>query len=89
MVKEFAVYTALRLALFVASYALVAGIYLLVTSGDGLPMLWPFVVAFAISGIASYFLLNGPREAFARRVEERAAQASARMQQVKSREDVD
>ncbi|WP_460794746.1 DUF4229 domain-containing protein [Nocardioides pacificus] len=87
--KEFAVYTALRIGLFVASYALIAAIYLVATSGDELPILWPFILAFALSGVASYFLLNGPREAFARHVQEKAERASARMHEIKSREDVD
>jgi hypothetical protein len=86
-VKEFVVYTALRLALFVASLALVSGIWLLVT--DSVPLVWPIVIAFLLSGVASYFLLNRQRAAFARRVEERAARATARFEEMKAKEDAD
>ena len=85
--KEFVVYTALRLALFVASLALVSGIWLLVA--DSVPLVWPIVIAFLLSGIASYFLLNRQRAAFARRVEERAARATARFEEMKAKEDAD
>ena len=35
-------------------------------------MLWAVVIAFVVSGLGSYFLLNRQREALARRVDERA-----------------
>ena len=85
--KEFVVYTALRILLFVASLAIVAGIWLLLT--DEVPLLWVLVLGFALSGIASYFLLNRQRAAFARRVEERAQRAGARFEGMRAREDVD
>ena len=44
------------------------------------PLLWVVVIAFAISGVASYFLLNRQREAFARRVDERARRATERFE---------
>ena len=47
------------------------------------------VLAFALSGIGSYFLLNRQREAFARRVEERAQRLTARYDEMKTREDAD
>jgi hypothetical protein len=86
-VKEFVVYTALRLLLFAASLAVVLGIWLAVS--DQAPILWGVVIAFVVSGVASYFLLNGPRESFARRVDERARKASAAFEERKAREDVD
>jgi hypothetical protein len=86
-VKEFVVYTALRILLFVASIAIVAGIWLLLT--DEAPLLWVLVLGFALSGIASYFLLNRQRAAFASRVEERAQRASARFEEMRAREDAD
>ena len=85
--KEFVVYTALRVLLFVASLAMVFGIWLLLA--DSVPVLWVVVIAFAASGVASYFLLNRPRDAFARRVEERAARATAKFEERRSREDAD
>jgi hypothetical protein len=86
-VKEFVVYTALRILLFVASLAIVAGIWLLLD--DEVPLLWVLVLGFALSGIASYFLLNRQRAAFASRVEARAQRASARFEEMRAREDVD
>ena len=81
------VYTALRILLFVASAAIVAGIWLLVR--DEVPVLWVLVLGFALSGIASYFLLDRQRAAFARRVEARAQRASAAFEEMRAREDVD
>ena len=52
-------------------------------------MLWPVVIAFALSGVALYFLLNRQRDAFARKVEERAARASAAFEERRGREDQD
>ena len=68
--KEFWIYTGLRIALFLASFALVIGVWMMVA--DEANVLWAVVIAFVVSGLGSYFLLNRPREAFARRVDERA-----------------
>ena len=54
-----------------------------------MPLLWAVVIAFVLSGVASYFLLNRPRAAFAARVEERAARATAAFDERRAREDVD
>lgn len=85
--KEFWVYTLLRLGLFVGSFALVFGVWFLVT-GD-VPVLWVVVIAFALSGIGSYFLLERQREAFAAKVEGRAAKAAERFEAQRSKEDAD
>lgn len=85
--KEFAVYTALRLVLLLAALALVIGIWGLFT--DSVPLVWAVVIAFVVSGIASYFVLERSRAAFARKVEARAARASAAFEEMKSREDSD
>ena len=50
---------------------------------------WAVILAFLISGIASYFILNRQREAFAQRVESRASRASAAFEERKAREDQD
>lgn len=84
--KEFAVYTAARLALFVAAYAAVVGVYLLV-SDDPVPLLWPFLLAIVISSVASIYLLRRQRERFAAVVQRRAEAASARFEQARSKED--
>ena len=74
--KEFVVYTALRLVLFVASLLIVVGVWALLAGQDSVHSIWSVVLAFMLSGIASYYLLNRQREAFARRVEERARRAT-------------
>jgi membrane protein implicated in regulation of membrane protease activity len=76
-----------RLGLFVASYAVVVGIYLLVTGGDAVPLFWPFLVAIVISSVASVYLLKAQRARFAAVVERRAAAASQRLEQSRAKED--
>ena len=85
--KEFVIYTALRIGLFVASLAIVVGVWMLLA--DTVPILWPIVISFVVSGLASYFLLNRQRAAFARRVEHRAERMQERFEEMRSKEDVD
>ena len=85
--KEFLVYTGLRILLFIAMVALVVGVWSLLDGDGRVTMIWPVVIAFALSGVASYFLLNRQRDAFARKVEERAARASAAFEERRARED--
>jgi mannitol-specific phosphotransferase system IIBC component len=89
VVKEFAVYTVARIALFVASYAVIAGLYMLVARTDSVPLVWPLLVAAVVSAIASLYLLKGPRARFALRVEERAANMSRRFEEARAKEDLD
>ena len=70
------VYTVLRIVLFLASFGIVVGIMALAFDGR-YNLFWAVILAFLISGIASFFILDRQREAFARRVEARAARASA------------
>jgi hypothetical protein len=77
----------LRIALFLGSLAIVVGIWA-ATAGD-VEMIWAVVVAFLFSGIGSYFLLARQREAFALRVETRAQKASAKIEEMRSKEDAD
>jgi uncharacterized membrane protein len=86
-VKEFWIYTGLRLLLFVATLAVVFGVWLLLA--DQVPLLWAVVIAFALSGVASYFVLDRSREALARRVQARADRASAALEARRAKEDVD
>lgn len=86
-VKEFVVYTGLRVLLFLASLGIVAGIWQVV-AGE-VAILWALVIAFAVSGLGSYYLLNRQREAFAQRVDERAQRASSTFEEMRSREDAD
>ena len=85
--KEFVVYTLARIGIFVASYAVIAGVYLAVTGGDSIPLLWPLLLAAVVSAVASYYLLRGQRERFAAAVQRRAERASARFEERKARED--
>ena len=85
--KEFVVYTLARIGIFVASYAVIAGVYLAVTGGDSIPLLWPLLLAAVVSAVASYYLLRGQRERFAAAVQQRADRASARFEERKARED--
>jgi hypothetical protein len=87
LVKEFVVYTLMRLLMFVAAFAIVAGIWLAVAGS--VPVMWALVIALAVSGVASYFVLNRQRERFAQRVDERARKASAAFEALKAREDAD
>ena len=86
--KEFVVYTVMRVALFLASFGVVVGVMALVFDGR-YNLFWAVILAFLISGIASYFILNRQREAFAQRVEARASRASAAFEERKAREDQD
>lgn len=85
--KEFWVYTGLRLALFVASLAVVFSAWLLV-AGEA-DILIAIIIAFVMSGIGSYFLLQKQRLALAQHVERRAARATSKLEEMKTREDVD
>jgi uncharacterized membrane protein len=87
-VKEFVVYTVLRLVLFMASFGVVVGLMALAFDGR-YNLFWAIILAFLISGVASFFILDRQREAFARRVEARAAKASAAFEERKAREDQD
>ena len=85
--KEFIVYTGLRLGLFFASLAIIVGIWTVASSDGRVPMIWAVVLAFAVSGIASYFMLTAYRERFARGVSARAARATAAFEERRARED--
>ncbi|HWM74842.1 MAG TPA: DUF4229 domain-containing protein [Nocardioides sp.] len=85
--KEFWIYTGLRVALFFGSLAIVSGIW--AVAADEVPILWAVVLAFLLSGIGSYFLLARQREAFAQRVELRAQRATAKIEEMRSKEDAD
>jgi hypothetical protein len=86
-VKEFVVYTGLRLLMFAATFGVVIGVWVLATGKANVVV--SVVVAFIVSGIGSYFLLNGQREAFARRVEARAARATKAFDDLKAKEDAE
>ena len=84
-VKEFWIYTLLRLVLFFASLGIVVGVWFL-AAGE-VPLLWAIVIAFLVSGLGSYFVLDRPREALARRVQTRAENMTAKVEEMRTKED--
>jgi len=86
-VKEFWIYTALRLVLFAASFGIVVGVWFLVA--DSVPVLWALVIALVFSGVGSYFVLNRQRAALAVRVQGRAEAMTAKIEEMKAKEDAD
>jgi hypothetical protein len=84
-VKEFWIYTGLRAGLFIGAFCLVAGVWLLVA--DSVNVLWTIVIAFLVSGVASYVLLERQRSAFAAKVEGRADRISRKYEEMRSKED--
>ena len=85
--KEFAVYTGLRLLMLAATFGIVVGIWLAIAGSANIFVC--VLIAFVVSGIGSYYLLNSQREAFARRVEVRAERATKAFDERRAREDVD
>lgn len=83
--KEFWIYTALRAGLFIGAFCVVGGIWLVVA--DTVNVLWVIVIAFLISGVASYVLLERQRAAFAVKVEKRAGRISEKYEEMRSKED--
>jgi hypothetical protein len=86
-VKEFWIYTGMRLGLFLGAACIVFGIWFLVA--DSVDLLWVIVIAFLISGVASYTLLDRQRNAFAQRVAGRADRISEKYEDMRSKEDED
>ncbi|RNL62286.1 DUF4229 domain-containing protein [Nocardioides marmoriginsengisoli] len=89
VVKHFVVYTVLRIALFIACWAVVAGIATLIFGASTQVGVWSFVIGAVLSSLLSLRLLEGPRERFAQSVEARASRASARFEELKTSEDSD
>ena len=85
--KDFVVYTLLRLGLFLLTWGAVTGAWLLVTDNAALGA--TFLIALVLSGIGSYWVLAGPREKLARQVEARAVRATAAFEERKAREDAE
>lgn len=71
--KEFWIYTGLRLLSLVATFGIVAGIWSLVAGK--VDIFFAVILAFVISGVLSFFVLDPQRRAFAEKVEARAAKA--------------
>jgi hypothetical protein len=86
-VKEFLVYTGLRLGLFVSAFIVVAGVWSLLS--DEIPLLWPLLIAMLASAVASAYFLKGPRDRLAAKVSQRAERASEKFEEMRSKEDED
>ena len=84
--KEFAVYTLARIGLFVASYLVITGLFLAFGRSS---LLLQLLLAGVVSAFASYYLLQGPRQRFAARVETRASNISRRFEESRAKEDQD
>ncbi len=85
--KEFWIYTALRIGLFVGAFLAVLGVWTLLS--DTFNVLWVAVIAFLLSGAASYVLLERQRSAFATKVEGRAGRMSQKFEEMRAKEDQD
>lgn len=86
-VKEFCIYTGLRLLLFAATAAVVFGIWLAVSGSVN--VMWVLIIALVVSGVASYTLLGRQRTALAHHVDERARRASEKFEELRAKEDAD
>lgn len=83
--KEFWIYTGLRAGLFIGTFCIVFGVWFLFA--DSVNVLMVVVIAFLVSGIASYVLLERQRNAFAQRVAGRADRIVDRFEESKAKED--
>ncbi len=70
--KEFAVYTAARLGVFVGCYAGVLAVVVLVGGRGAATGIWPLAVAVLLSAAVSAYVLRGLRDRFAASVQARA-----------------
>lgn len=84
--KEFVIYSGLRVVLFAATLGVVCGVWAAANHGD-VDWVVAFVVSLLLSGAASFVLLNRQRAKFAAHVEERASRAAARFEAMRSDED--
>ena len=84
--KEFAVYTLARIGLFVASYLVITGLFLAFGRSS---LLLQLLLAAVVSAVASYYLLQGPRQRFAARVDARASNIARRFEEARAKEDRD
>ena len=86
--KPFLIYTALRLMLFVTTYAVIAGLWVLAFGRDGM-LLVPSLAAVILSSVLSLRMLAPQRARFAAVVEGRAQRATRRFEGRRAAEDSD
>ncbi|KRB80253.1 hypothetical protein ASE01_01815 [Nocardioides sp. Root190] len=85
--KEFWIYTAMRLGLFVGAFLIVFGVWFLIA--DDVNVVIAIIIAFVVSGAASYVLLERQRAAFGVKVEGRAGRITERYDEMRAKEDDD
>jgi hypothetical protein len=88
-VKHFVIYTVLRLALFLATFAVLSTLTVLLLGGGDVAWFITFLVAAVVSSALSIKVLAGPRERLAESVEARANRARVKFEEIRSREDAD
>jgi hypothetical protein len=82
--KEFAVYTGLRLVLFAASFGI-----LWVALHTWLGIFPLLLLALIVSSILAIFVLRAARDRLAANIEQRAGRIASRIQEARSAEDED
>ena len=80
------VYTLARIGMFVAALLVFVGLFMALGISN---LIIPVVLAAVASAVASYYLLQGPRQRFAQRVETRASNISRRFEESRAKEDQD
>jgi hypothetical protein len=88
-VKHFVIYTVLRLALFLATWAVLSTLAVLIFGDSTEIWFITLLVAAVVSSVLSLRVLAGPRERFAQSVEARATRAKDKLEEIRSREDAD
>ena len=86
--KAFLIYTALRLGIFVACYAVLGALYTALIGSTG-ALVWPFFAAVIVSSLLSLKYLAPQRERFAQVVQARATRASENFEKRRASEDAD
>ncbi len=86
--KEVLIYSVARLGLFLACYALMAGVWFIFNGTEGI-LFVPAVAALILSMLLSFRVLRKQRDVLAARVQARAERASTKFNELKSKEDVD
>lgn len=86
--KEFWIYTGMRIGLFLACVAVIWGVYAMVAA-DTINLLVVILLAAVISSVLSWKFLAVPRQRFAASVEARAHRMASKFDEIKAREDLD
>lgn len=87
--KDFFVYTAARLAVFLVTFGLLWGVASLFLETSQVFTIWILLMALIISSVISIFALVGLREKLAGRIQHRAEALQERLEESRSAEDVD